>query len=49
LNGETLALVEHHPDTGLDIALLDARSGHVTPFLNSQFSEQFPEFSPDGR
>ena len=29
--------------------LLEARSGRVRPFLNSQFNETYPEFSPDGR
>ena len=49
LDGKTLAFVDFHPDTGSDIALLDVRSGRVTPFLNSQFEEWYPEFSPDGR
>ena len=49
LDGKTVALVETHPDTGNDIAMLDAGSGRVTPFLNSQFNERNPEFSPDGR
>jgi serine/threonine protein kinase len=48
-DGKTVALVEVHPDTGSDIAMLDVPSGHVTPFLNSQFNETFPDFSPDGR
>jgi len=48
-DGKTVALVEVHPDTGSDIAVLDVPSGHVTPFLNSQFDERFPDFSPDGR
>ena len=48
-DGKTVALVELHPDTGLDIAVLDVSSGRVTPFLNSQFAEMHPEFSPDGR
>ena len=48
-DGKTLALVEDRPDTGADIALLDVRSGRVTPFLNSKFNEWYPEFSPDGR
>lgn len=48
-DGETIALVEFHPDTGYDIALLDVHSGRVTSFLNSQFLERYPEFSPDGR
>jgi hypothetical protein len=41
--------VEERPDNGSDIALLDVRAGRVTPFLNSQFNEWYPEFSPDGR
>jgi len=49
LDGQTLALVEGHPDTLWDIVLLDTRSGRVRPFLNSQFDEAYPEFSPDGR
>jgi serine/threonine-protein kinase len=48
-DGKTLALVDFRPDTGSDIALLDVGSGRVTPFLNSQFEEWYPEFSPDGR
>lgn len=48
-DGKTVALAEAHPDTGSDIAVLDVPSGRVTPFLNSQFDEAFPDFSPDGR
>ena len=48
-DGKTLAFVDVHQDTGTDIAMLDVRSGRVTPFLNSQYSEWYPEFSPDGR
>ncbi len=47
-DGKTVAFVDYHPDTGSDIAMLDVRSGRVTPFLNSQFNERYPEFSPDG-
>jgi hypothetical protein len=49
LDGKAVVLVELHPDTGWDIALLDARSGRVTPLLNSPFDETYPEISPDGR
>jgi serine/threonine-protein kinase len=49
LDGQLLALVESRPATIRDIVLLDARSGRVRPFLNSQFNEMYPEFSPDGR
>jgi serine/threonine-protein kinase len=48
-DGKTVALVETHPDTKFDIAVLDVLSRHVTPFLNSPSNETFPEFSPDGR
>jgi serine/threonine-protein kinase len=48
-DGKTVALVQEHAATGWDVAVLDTRSGRVTPFLNSQFSETHPEFSPDGR
>ncbi|MGA2260527.1 MAG: protein kinase [Acidobacteriota bacterium] len=47
-DGKTVAFVDIHPDTHFDIAMLDVRSGRVTPFLNSQFNEEYPEFSPDG-
>jgi len=49
-DGKTVAFVEGHPgDTGNDIAVLDTHSGRVKPFLNSQFNEVYPDFSPDGR
>jgi serine/threonine-protein kinase len=48
-DGKAVALVETHPDTYYDVAVLDIRSGRVTPFLNSPFNETCPEFSPDGR
>jgi serine/threonine-protein kinase len=48
-DGQTLALVENHANIDYDILLLEARSGRVRPFLNSQFNELYPEFSPDGR
>ncbi len=48
-DGKTVALVETHPDTGNDIAVLDIHSGRMTPFLNSHFNEMYPDFSPNGR
>jgi serine/threonine-protein kinase len=48
-DGGKLAFVEFHPDTDLDIFLLDMGSHRVTPFLNSRAMEWYPEFSPDGR
>ena len=43
-----VAFVERRPDTGFDISILDVLSGRITPFLNSQYNEMYPEFSPDG-
>ena len=48
-DGATLALLEEHPDTDADIYVLRLSDRHPTPFLNSRFSEKYPEFSPDGR
>jgi len=47
-DGKTLAFVDSRPDSGDDIALLDVPSKRVTPFLNTKYSEWYPEFSPDG-
>jgi len=48
-DGQALALVENHAETGSDIALLETGSGRTRPFLESPFEEIHPEFSPDGR
>ncbi len=49
-DGKTVAIVEYRPGTTeSDIAMLDLGTRHVATFLNSQFNEQYPEFSPDGR
>jgi serine/threonine-protein kinase len=48
-DGETLAFVEEHPETGRDIYLLSVRDRRVTAFLDSRFFEGYPEFSPDGQ
>lgn len=48
-DGKTVALVEQPPDTLDDILILDVPSGRVTPFLNSKFTERYPDLSPDGR
>ncbi len=48
-DGQTLAVVEEQHASTCDIDLLDARSRRVRPFLNSEFDELYPEFSPDGR
>ena len=49
LDGKTVAIVELRSDADFDIALLDVSSGRVKPFLDTQFNELFPDFSPDGR
>jgi Tol biopolymer transport system component len=46
---EMIAFVESHPGTSYDIVLLDPVSGKVSMFLNSNFSERYPDLSPDGR
>jgi len=47
-DGTTLAFVECRLDF-CQILLLDVRSRRITPFLNSQSVQAYPEFSPDGR
>jgi serine/threonine-protein kinase len=46
--GTTVTLAETS-NRGSHIDVLDTRTGRVTPFLNSPFNEQYPEFSPDRR
>jgi eukaryotic-like serine/threonine-protein kinase len=48
-DGSTLAFVENHPETKLDILKLDMKSRRVTPYLNSTYREGWPEISPNGR
>ncbi len=48
-DGETLAFVQGHPVSGSDILLFQMHDRKVSPFLNSEFEEMSPEFSPDGR
>ncbi len=47
-DGETLAFVDRY-ESNYDICFLNVRDGQVTPFLNSQFYEAEPEFSPDSK
>lgn len=47
-DGRTLAVVHYSEATRFDILMLD-REGAATPFLATDFSEQYPAFSPDGR
>jgi Tol biopolymer transport system component len=47
-DGRMLALVEASQETSFDIILLEG-SGKAVNILESRFSEQYPDFSPDGR
>ncbi len=46
--GDLLAYVKSDPDTRLDIWVLRSKDRKSEAFINTQFSESFPEFSPDG-
>ena len=48
-DGKSVVLAEWNPVTRWDISILDMDSRRVTPFLNSQFNEECPDLSPDGR
>jgi serine/threonine-protein kinase len=48
-DGKTLAFVEARSETDQHILLLNLADRHMTPFLNSRFTEGYPEFSPDGQ
>jgi Tol biopolymer transport system component len=41
--------MESRPGTAHDILVWHKNDGRVSAFLDSKFSETFPEFSPDGR
>jgi len=47
-DGQALAFVEIHPDTGIDIWVLRLSDHKVQPFLRTPFNEGGPWFSPDG-
>lgn len=47
-DGKAVAIVELRAKVNFDISMLDVPSRRVTPFLNSPFSETFPDFRPDG-
>jgi serine/threonine-protein kinase len=47
-DGEILTTCKSNPEGGTDIFLFHVRERRLTPFLNSQYFEGFPEFSPDG-
>jgi hypothetical protein len=48
-DGNKVAIVRWPAAGNADIVVMDVPSKRVTPFLNSQFVEEYPEFSPDGR
>jgi len=49
-DGQTLAVTEVHPSTGLDIWTLSLKGPRkLEPFLVTTFSESGAKFSPDGR
>ena len=47
--GDQLAYLRDDPTTGYDVWVLEAKTNKSVPFLNTRFSETFPEFSPDGQ
>jgi len=47
-DGETMAFVMFNEETGHDIYIV-ARGSAPEPFVETEFSENHPEFSPDGR
>jgi len=48
-DGQLLAYSEVNPTTGFDIWVLGLRDRKAQPFLQTQFNESTPQFSPDGR
>jgi serine/threonine-protein kinase len=48
-DGAHLLLVDSHPKDGPDILALHVATGRVTPLVASEYREQYPEVSPDGR
>jgi dipeptidyl aminopeptidase/acylaminoacyl peptidase len=49
-DGQTLAFVETHPETGTDIWMLPLNGDRTPkPWLRTKASESYPAFSPDGR
>jgi dipeptidyl aminopeptidase/acylaminoacyl peptidase len=47
-DGKSLAFVVRNAETDKDIWIVP-RNGEAEPFLSTRFSEEYPEFSPDGR
>jgi Tol biopolymer transport system component/predicted Ser/Thr protein kinase len=48
-DGQFLAYIEVNPVTGIDIKVLRLTDRKTQPFLQTQFNEGAPRFSPDGR
>jgi hypothetical protein len=47
-SGDQLAYLKSDPVTGRDIWVFRTKDRKSEPFLNTRFSEAYPEFSPDG-
>jgi serine/threonine protein kinase/Tol biopolymer transport system component len=47
-DGKFLAFIRSEPRRGNDIWIFSIEDRHSFPFLNSQYDERYPEFSPDG-
>jgi Tol biopolymer transport system component/tRNA A-37 threonylcarbamoyl transferase component Bud32 len=48
-DGRLLSIVENDPLTGNDILIFEPKTGKTRPFLATDFDEDHPVFSPDGR
>ena len=48
-DGKRIAVMVQNPETQLDLGLLSVEDGTIELFLNTQFIEYGPAFSPDGR
>jgi eukaryotic-like serine/threonine-protein kinase len=48
-DGRVLSFEEVNPKTGRDVWIVSSSDRKTQPFLNTQFNETAPEFSPDGR
>jgi len=48
-DGSLFAFCQYHPETKGDIWIHDARRDTTFPFLTTEYNEQWPTLSPDGR
>jgi Tol biopolymer transport system component len=44
-----VAYGEIHPQTDMDVLVLDVESGRSRPFVQTPFPDTYPQFSPDGK